>query len=190
MTEATWLNNHFLIAMPTLDDPNFARSVTLICQHNDEGAMGITLSRKANLTVGDILDQMKYQGGADHVRQAGVLLGGPVQTERGFVLHSGEHAYESTFKVSDEIAVTTSRDILKDLSEGAGPDAIVMALGYAGWDKGQLEQELRDNAWLVFPAEHLAGTVVFDTPIEQRWQEAARLGGINLSRLSGSAGRA
>jgi putative transcriptional regulator len=184
MTEATYLNNHFLIAMPSLDDPNFARSVTLICQHNDEGAMGITLSRKANLTVGDILDQMKYQGGSEHVRQTEVLLGGPVQTERGFVLHAGVHQYESTFKVSDEIAVTTSRDILKDLSEGAGPEAIVVAFGR------QLEQEMRDNAWLALPAEHLAGTVVFDTPAEMRWQEAARLGGINLSRLSGIAGRA
>lgn len=190
MTEATYLNNHFLIAMPSLDDPNFARSVTLICQHNDEGAMGITLSRKANLTMGDILDQMKFQGGSEHVRQTEVLLGGPVQTERGFVLHSGAHEYESTFKVSAEIAVTTSRDILKDLSEGAGPEAIVVALGYAGWGKGQLEQEMRDNAWLALPAENLAGTVVFDTPAEMRWQEAARLGGINLSRLSGIAGRA
>ncbi|AVQ00221.1 YqgE/AlgH family protein [Ahniella affigens] len=190
MTEATYLTNHFLIAMPALDDPNFARSVTLICQHNDEGAMGITLSRKANLTMGDILDQMKVQGGTDQVRAVEVLLGGPVQTERGFVLHSGGHSYESTFKVSDDIAITTSRDILKDLSEGQGPDAIAVALGYAGWGKGQLEQEVRDNAWFAVPAEHMAGTIVFDTPVDLRWQEAARLGGINLSKLSGLVGRA
>ncbi len=190
MTEATYLNNHFLIAMPSLDDPNFARSVTLICQHNDEGAMGITLSRKSSLTVGDILDQMKYQGGTDLVRNTEVLLGGPVQTERGFIVHTGEHNYESTFRVSDEIAITTSRDILKDLSEGGGPNPIVVALGYAGWDKGQLEQELRDNAWLALPAERMAGTVVFETPAEQRWHEAARLGGINLSKIAGIAGRA
>lgn len=186
-----YLTNQFLIAMPSLADPNFAQTVTLICEHTDRGALGIVLNRPLEMTLGEVLDQLQLTCANAALRDQQVLRGGPVQTDRGFVLHppggpkNGE--WDSTLKVSDELSVTTSRDVLAALAEGNGPAQAVVALGYAGWDAGQLEDEIRSNAWLNVRAD--AG-LIFDTPFDHRWEGAARLLGIDLGRISHQAGHA
>jgi putative transcriptional regulator len=186
-----YLTNQFLIAMPSLADPNFAQTVTLICEHTDKGALGIVLNRPLEMTLGEVLDQLQLGCTNASLRGRAVLRGGPVQPDRGFVLHPPggpkEGEWDSTLKVSDDLSVTTSRDILAAMAEGHGPAHAVVALGYAGWDAGQLEDEIRSNAWLNVSAD--AG-IVFDVPYENRWQAAARLLGIDLGRVSHQAGHA
>lgn len=186
-----YLTNQFLIAMPSLADPNFAQTVTLICEHTDKGALGIVLNRPLEMTLGEVLDQLQLTCTNAALREQSVLRGGPVQPDRGFVLHppggpkDGE--WDSTLKVSDDLSVTTSRDVLAAMAEGKGPPHAVVALGYAGWDAGQLEDEIKSNAWLNVRAD--AG-LIFDTPFDHRWQAAARLLGIDLGRISHQAGHA
>lgn len=187
MAQATYLSNHFLIAMPSLADANFSRGVTFLCQHTEEGAMGIIINRIAPLTIGDVLTQMRMSTGIEAVAQMPVYIGGPVQPERGFVIHDAGGEWDSSFAISDELSVTTSRDILAALAEGKGPKRAIVALGYAGWSAGQLEQEVRDNAWLTVAAQ---SDVIFETPLEQRWEVAAGLVGIDLANLSDYAGHA
>jgi putative transcriptional regulator len=188
MDAPRFLGNHFLIALPGLSDPNFARSVTLLCQHNAEGAMGLMLNRTSEYRLGDVLDQMQIRTDDEALASAPVLIGGPVQPERGFVLHEpGEDAWDSTFRLSDELALTTSRDILAAMARGAGPKRALIALGYAGWSEGQLESELQDNAWLTVAADR---SILFDTPLEQRWTAAARLMGVDVALLTDYAGHA
>jgi putative transcriptional regulator len=187
MPEATYLSNHFLIAMPRMADPNFARGVTFLCQHTGEGAMGIIVNRVSDLKVGDVLSQMKLRTEIEAVSMAPVYIGGPVQPERGFVLHEPGESWDSSFTISDQLAVTTSRDILAAMAEGKGPKRWVVALGYAGWSAGQLEQELLDNAWLTVRAD---SGLIFDTPMERRWEAAAQLIGVDLTMMSDNAGHA
>jgi putative transcriptional regulator len=188
MYEATALTNQLLIAMPGLRDSNFARSVAFLCQHGDDGAMGIIVNRLSEYRLGDVLAQMNMSSAIAEVVDAPVLIGGPVQPERGFVLHSSQGEWESSFKISDQFSVTTSRDILAAMAEGKGPRHAVVALGYAGWGAGQLEQELRENAWLTAPAVE---EILFRTPLESRWEAAAALLGVsNPSQLSSYAGNA
>lgn len=187
MESPSSLANHFLIAMPSMQDPNFARGVTLVCQHGEDGAMGILINRLSDFTLGDVLGQMRIETRDAALAASPVLLGGPVQPERGFVLHDGGERWDSSFRVSDGLAITTSRDILVSIAEGDGPRHSLVALGYAGWTAGQLESELQDNAWLTVPAD---AAVLFETPLERRWQAAARLVGVDLDRLAGYAGRA
>lgn len=181
------LTNHFLIAMPQLDDANFFRSVTYLCQHNGEGAMGIIINQPLDMTLGQILDHLEIEqrDGVDDAQP--VYFGGPVQQERGFILHSTERLWQGTLRVSDDIALTTSSDILRDMARGHGPRQSLLALGYAGWGAGQLEQELAQNAWLSVPA---APGVIFDTPVDERWQAAATLLGVDLETLSDHIGHA
>lgn len=187
MREATFLSGHFLIAMPSLGDSQFARSVTFLCQHGEEGAMGLLVNRVSDYCLGDVLAQMKLPCGDSGINEAPVLFGGPVQPERGFVLHEAGGAWDSSFRINERLAVTTSRDILAAMAEGRGPRHALVALGYAGWSAGQLEQEMRDNSWLTVEAsEH----ILFETPLEQRWNAAAALVGIDLSQLTGYAGHA
>lgn len=181
------LTNHFLIAMPALADPNFARTVTYLCAHNDEGAMGIVINRPLNLNLADVLDHMEIKNTNPGIEAMQVMQGGPVQRERGFVLHAPVGQWDSVLKVSKEIGVATSRDILTAVAEGRGPDRALVALGYAGWDAGQLEREVSENAWLCGPAD---SSIIFDAPYEERWNRAARLLGIDPDRLSGEAGHA
>lgn len=183
----TPLTNQLLIAMPGLRDPDFARAVTLLCQHSDEGTMGITINRMSEYRLGDVLAQMEMHSDLPRIVDAPVLIGGPVQPERGFVLHTPHGEWESSIHISDHISVTTSRDILVAIAAGEGPGQAVVALGYASWGPGQIEQELRDNSWLTAP---MAGSVLFDTPLEQRWQAAAGLLGVDLVQLTGYAGHA
>lgn len=187
MHEIGSLANHFLIAMPNLRDPNFARSVTLICEHSSEGAMGIVINRGTDLRLADVLEQMDINGGASQHRDMPVYLGGPVQNNRGFVLHEPLGQWESTLAVTESLGVSTSRDILLALAENRGPQRCLLALGYAGWSAGQLEREIGENTWLSGPADH---QILFDTPAEARWGAAAKHLGVNIAALSGEAGHA
>lgn len=186
MSSSTYLSNQFLIAMPELADPNFAQTVTLICEHNAQGALGIVINRPGDMTLGHVLDQLELSPRDAGLRERSVFEGGPVHPERGFVLHDGP-GWDSSLQVSDQIHVTTSRDILQAMAGGSGPEKFLMALGYAGWAAGQLEQEMADNAWLSVDAEP---RIVFDTPWQDRYRQAAALLGIDLDRLGPGAGHA
>lgn len=181
------LTDHFLIAMPAMDDPNFLRSVTLICQHDEDGAMGLVVNHPADLDLGELLAQMGLQAPDEGLSGCEVLSGGPVQPDRGFVLHDDPRDYTSTLRLPGGLAVTTSRDILEAVAAGQGPDNMLLALGYAGWSAGQLEAELAANSWLTVPVDR---TVLFGTPLPQRWQAAARCLGVDLGRLADYAGHA
>ena len=181
------LTAHFLIAMPQLDDPNFVRSVTYICAHNEDGAMGIVVNRPLDMALGEVLTQMELTASTAAIAARPVYLGGPVHTDRGFVLHRPAQEWNSTITVTTEVAVSTSRDILEAIARGQGPSDALVALGYAGWGAGQLESEMAQNAWLSGPA-HL--DIVFKTPVELRWQRAAALLGIDLDSISHDVGHA
>jgi putative transcriptional regulator len=183
-----YLSNQLLVAMPTLADPNFAQTVTLVCEHTGKGALGIVLNRPLSMVLGEVFDQLSLPSGAPGLRSQPVLRGGPVATDRGFVLHPPGPAWESSLTVSPQLSVTTSRDILVAMAKGEGPGQAVVALGYAGWDAGQLEEEIRSNAWLVTPADE---SIIFDLPFDARWHAAARLLGIgDMASLSREAGHA
>ncbi|MBK6287827.1 MAG: YqgE/AlgH family protein [Gammaproteobacteria bacterium] len=182
------LRNHFLIAMPGMDDSRFAHSITYLCEHNENGAMGIVINRALDLSFDDIFEHLDIENFPHHHDQP-ILAGGPVQTDRGFVLHrhNDRKRWQSTLDISDEISLTTSRDILEAIAHDDGPSDALIALGYAGWAPGQLEQELAGNAWLSLPAE---AHILFDVPLERRAQAAAARLGFNLDLLSGSCGTA
>ena len=182
-----FLTNQFLVAMPALEDPNFRESVTFICEHNPKGALGIVINRPMNVVLEDILKQLALKARDEATATTPVYLGGPVQPERGFVIHEPAGSWEATLKVGETLGVTTSRDVLAALAEGSGPKRSFVALGYAGWTAGQLEEELKSNSWLSAPADP---HIIFDTPVDQRWQAAARLIGVDLSLLSDDAGHA
>lgn len=181
------LTNHLLIAMPSLADPNFVQTVTYMCVHNDEGAMGIVINRPLELDLGEVLAQMELNSVSPAIARQPVYHGGPVHTDRGFVLHRPAAQWNSTIKVTGEVAVSTSRDILAAMSDGTGPQDSLVALGYAGWTAGQLEQEMAQNAWLSGPADL---EILFQTPAERRWQQAAELIGIDLNAISHDVGHA
>jgi putative transcriptional regulator len=188
MADAANLTDHFLIAMPAMEDPNFARTVAYVCQHTAEGAMALVINRPAGFVLGDILDELELAPANADVAATPVLLGGPVQAERGFILHEPDgRAWDSSFEVSDAMTVTTSRDMLVAIAEGRAPPRMLFALGYAGWDAGQLERELLDNAWLTVPADR---QTAFDLPADRRWQAAINLVGFDFTQLSGQAGHA
>jgi putative transcriptional regulator len=183
----TTLTNHFLIAMPGLQDPNFSRTVTYVCEHTEQGAMGIVINRPTDICLGEMLNQLNIKSNDRRVLDALVYLGGPVQPERGFVLHSAGEGFDSTLSITPQISVTTSRDVLEAIAEGKGPKRRLIALGYAGWGGGQLEQEMSANAWLSGPADE---EIMFSLPANARWQAAAHLLGVDLNLLSGEAGHA
>lgn len=187
VVEPNTLTGHFLIAMPNLIEPPFSRSVALLCQHDEDGAVGLLVNQLSEYRFGDVLAQMKLDCSDSDLADAPVLIGGPVQQERGFVLHREAGSWESSYRISPEWSVTTSRDILVAMAAGEGPRQAIMVLGYAGWEAGQLEQELMQNAWLTTEA---SGRVVFDTPLDERWSAAAGLLGVDPLQLSGYAGHA
>lgn len=186
MADTEFLINHFLIAMPGLADPNFFHTVTYICEHDADGAMGIVINRPLDLNLGDILSHMDITATPD-TAPLPVFQGGPVQTERGFVVHTPLGDWEATLQVSEQIGVTASQDVLASIAAGQGPQRSLIALGYAGWGAGQLEQEMADNVWLSGPA---TAEVLFDIPVEKRWEAAAGLLGVDLTLLSSDAGHA
>ena len=186
--DASSLVGYFLIAMPGMLDPNFERGITFICQHNEEGAMGLVVNRLSDYRLGDVLQQMHMPCERAEVAAAPVLVGGPVMPERGFVLHAfSEREWDSSYRVSESLTVTTSRDILAAMADGDGPKRALVALGYAGWGAGQLEQELRENAWLTVQADE---RVLFETALDDRWGAAVALVGINPANLTSYSGRA
>ena len=180
------LANQLLIALPALADPNFARTVALICQHDDDGAMGVLLNRASEYTLGDVLAQMQIETDDESLRNQIVLAGGPVHPERGFVLHDGGD-WDSTLAIADNLRLTTSRDILEAMARGEGPAQVIVALGCAGWGAGQLEHELGENSWLTAPSD---AELLFDLPLEQRWQAAAGRIGVDMTRMADYAGHA
>lgn len=182
-----FLADHFLIAVPAMDDPNFARGLTLLCQHDEAGAMGLLVNRVSDYCLGDVLRQMKIETDDAALAAQPVLIGGPVQPERGFVLHDDGRDWVSTLRINDRLAVTTSRDILEAMARGEGPEHALVALGYAGWTAGQLEAELAENVWLTVPADR---DILFSLPLERRWQAAAERLGVDLGRLADYSGRA
>lgn len=187
MDNSSNLTNQFLIAMPNLADPNFFHSVTFLCEHNKDGAMGLTINRTIDINFGMLLEHLDINDSVAQVKNLPVYQGGPVQTERGFVLHENFGQWNATIPVTDNIAVTMSQDIIEAIAHGAGPSRFLIALGYAGWGAGQLEQELASNSWLSGPADP---AIIFTTPNEQRWQAAAALLGVEIGLLSPDAGHA
>jgi putative transcriptional regulator len=188
MAKADFLTNQFLIAMPAMADDNFSQTVTFICEHNPQGALGIIINRPLEMRLADVFKQLQLPTTCEPLASQQVLQGGPVQTDRGFVIHRAEEReWDSTLRVSSQVHVTTSRDILDAMAHGSGPPEAFVALGYAGWDAGQLESEMVQNAWLSVTADP---HVLFDTPFEQRWLAAGRLLGIDLATISPHAGHA
>lgn len=183
----TNFSNQLLVAMPSLTDANFARTVTLICEHNAQGALGIVINRPSELTAKDLLDHLEIETHLTALACWPIYAGGPVQMEHGFVLHTPLGHWESTLKINDEMGLTTSRDILSTLATGTGPEKALIAMGYAGWGAGQLEQEIVENAWLTVPYDR---AIVFSLPTERRWAAAAAKLGVDLNLLSGHAGHA
>ncbi len=187
MADRTFFDNQLLIALPSLADPGFARTVALICQHDDEGAMGVVVNRASDYTLGEVLQQMDIACDDPALLEQRVLAGGPVHPERGFVVHDGARRWDSSLEVAEGLWVTTSRDILEAIAGGQGPDNAAVALGCAGWGAGQLEYELTENSWLTAPVRP---AIVFSLPLEQRWQAAACEIGVDLMRIAGHVGHA
>lgn len=187
MEDNVSLKNQFLIAMPGLEDANFSRTVTYICEHDKHGAMGIVINRPSELQLADVLEHMQIDDIQSDCGGQLIYVGGPVEPERGFVVHPNKESWDSTLKVTDDISITTSRDVLDAIAHGTGPTRSLIALGYAGWGAGQLENEIQSNAWLSGPADP---EVIFELPSKERWNAAARLLGVDLSLLSTDAGHA
>lgn len=188
ITEITNLTNQLLIAMPSLDGSFFGRSVTFICEHDDQGAMGLVINKSSEISVSRLLNEIDIETNDDsELSSQNVLTGGPVQTDRGFVLHTGGKIWSSSIALPGDINVTTSKDILQSLSTDQAPDQFLLTLGYAGWTAGQLEDEMANNAWLTIEADH---DILFNTPVEKRWEKAIQKLGIDISQLSAISGHA
>lgn len=184
------LQNHFLIAMPSLDDTFFERAVIYICEHDAKGAMGIMVNKPLGIEVNDLLEQMALpaeQLFANVALNSQVMLGGPVSQERGFVLHTAQPYWANSSDLGSGLMLTTSRDVLTAIGSKRSPDKYLVALGYAGWSKDQLEQELADNSWLTIPATH---ELLFEIPHEDRWPQASRALGFDAWQLSTQIGHA
>ena len=190
-TDRIVLTNQFLIAMPGMADDAFAGSVVYLCEHNDNGALGLVVNKPTTLTLGTLFEKVELSPPDGELAERPVYYGGPVQTDRGFVLHEpldeeGGH-YNATLAVPGGLEMTTSRDVLEALSNGAGPKKLLVTLGYSGWAAGQLEEEIGRNGWLTVDA---SPAVIFDTPVEQRYERALGLLGIDPRMLSQEAGHA
>ncbi len=185
--ESADLTHHLLLAMPGVVSGSLADSVIYVCEHNDQGALGLVINRATDLGLRDLLDRLNVPI-AEHValQDRVVMFGGPVQTDRGFVLHDSKVQYSSSLAVG-ALSLTTSRDVLEDLAQGKGPENVLVTLGYAGWSAGQLEQEMSQNAWLNVKANE---EILFQTPFEQRYDSALAVLGINPMMLTGDAGHA
>ena len=190
------LTHHFLIAMPGLEDESFARSVVYLCEHSERGALGLIINKPTDITLKGLFDKVDLSLRREDLRAEPVFQGGPVQTERGFVLHepmlpaaseSDESAYASTMTIPGGLEMTTSKDVLEALSTGAGPRRVLITLGYSSWGEGQLESELAENAWLTVAADL---SVIFDTPVPERYDRALSLLGLKAWMLSPEAGHA
>lgn len=193
MSEAGTINltNQFLIAMPGMADDTFSGAVVYLCEHNERGALGLMINKPIDIKLKDLFERVDLTLDRQDLSDEAVYFGGPVQTERGFVLHDPRDAevghYNSSLQVPGGLEMTTSKDVLEALSQGAGPKRILVTLGYSGWGAGQLEDELSRNGWLTVAADP---GIIFDTPVEDRYNHALGLLGISLSMLSQEAGHA
>ena len=184
--ESASLKHQLLIAMPQMDDPNFEHAVTYVVEHGAEGAMGLTLNRPVSLSLNDILADMDIEVEVPPSDHHQVVAGGPIQQDSGFVLHrSTARLWDSSIQLGDGLCLTTSRDIMEAIALGEGPEATLVCLGYAGWDQGQLEQELADNVWLSVGS---TPELVLDIPFDQRWQAAAAHLGVDISLIATQVG--
>lgn len=181
------LTNHFLIAMPNMADPYFSRTLTFICEHNEQGALGVVVNRPIEMTLGGLFDRLSLRLTSQILVNEPVYFGGPVQTDRGFVLHQPLGEWQATLSVRDKVGLTTSKDILEAVGHGGGPHKMLVTLGYAGWAAGQLENEIKQNAWLTVEAKD---AIIFDTPNEERLPAAMKLLGLDFATLSEEAGHA
>ena len=190
------LTHHFLIAMPGLSDESFSRSVVYLCEHSERGALGLVINKPSDMTLKSLFDKVDLPLRREDLSQVPVFQGGPVHTERGFVLHeslkpeddtSNESIYASTMTIPGGLEMTTSKDVLEALSTGAGPRKVLVSLGYAQWGEGQLESEIGENSWLTVSAD---AAIIFDTPAEQRYDKALALLGLQVWMLSSDAGHA
>jgi putative transcriptional regulator len=186
------LTHHFLIAMPGLSDESFARSVVYLCEHSERGALGLVINKPSDINLKGLFDKVELPLRRQDLSDALVFQGGPVQTERGFVLHEpvsagNEAVYASTMTIPGGLEMTTSKDVLEALSTGAGPRRVLVSLGYSAWGEGQLESELAENSWLTVGADP---AVIFETPVAERYQRALQLLGIDEFMLSQEAGHA
>lgn len=181
------LQNHLLIAMPNVHGSAFDRTVTLVCVNDKKGSFGITINRPMKVTVGDVFEQLKLNTAHEALKERMALLGGPVESGQGFVLHDSQRVWESTLRVSDALSVTSSRDILEAIALDDGPENFLLALGCANWAPQQLENELMENAWLTCPVKN---DIIFDLPYKERWKAAADSMGVDLSRMSSGVGHA
>ncbi|SCX53633.1 YqgE/AlgH family protein [Nitrosospira sp. Nsp1] len=179
------LTHHFLIAMPALADPFFSKTLTYICEHSDQGALGLVVNRPIDLTLKDLLDQLDISSDDQAVSALPIMFGGPIQLDRGFVLHQPVGDWQSTMVVHDKVGLTTSLDILRAIASGESPKELLVALGYSGWAPGQIEHELSQNTWLTVPA---SPNIIFELPAEDRLTAAMRLLGVDLSSLSDEVG--
>ncbi len=187
-TTAQYLDNQFLIAMPNLHDANFSHTVSYLCQHNAEGALAIVINRPTEMTLGNIFEQMGIDTSLQQVKEMPIFAGGPVQQERGFIIHNtGSQVWDSSIVISETTSLTSSRDILEAIANNEGPKEYLIALGYAGWGAGQLEKEIINNAWLTTPCEP---DILYSTPAQRRWDTAANQIGIDISQLTTPAGHA
>jgi putative transcriptional regulator len=186
MKTSNYLDNQFLIAMPNLADAEFSHTVSYLCQHNAEGALAIVVNRSMSMTLGAIFDQMNISCLSEQVKKMPVFAGGPVYVDGGFIIHSKtEGSWDSSISISETTCLTSSRDILEAIAENKGPEKYLVALGYAGWKAGQLEEEIMSNAWLNTPYEE---NILYKTPIDQRWMMAASQIGVDITQLTAPAG--
>lgn len=190
--ESTNFTGHLLIAMPNLTDPYFAKSVTLICSHSADGAMGVVINRPTDMTYGMLFEKIGLNLKNISLAEQPVLFGGPVQPERGFVIHQTGGEWDSTIQITEHVALTTSKDILTAVAEATGPQKLLISLGYAGWVAGQLEQEIAENAWLSVKPDNTAmlHELLFNTPYESQMNAAMAMLGFDPSMLSDVAGHA
>lgn len=181
------LTNQFLIAMPDMADPNFGGAVVFVAEHSPKGALGLVINRPMEIDLATLFERIDLELGIAPLAHSPVFFGGPVQMDRGFVLHEPAGEWNSTVTVGNEIGLTSSKDVLEAVASGGGPRRMLVTLGYAGWGPGQLEEEISRNAWLTVPA---SAELIFDTPVEQRFAAAFRLLGIDPAFLASSAGHA
>jgi putative transcriptional regulator len=185
--ESLSFSDHFLIAMPNMADPLFARALVYLCEHGEHGAMGLIVNKPSGIAMAQLFDQIDLPLMKAPLSASSVFFGGPVQPDRGFVLHAPVGKWQSSLQVTGEMALTTSKDILVAVSEDKGPEQVLITLGYAGWSAGQLEEEIANNAWLTVPSDP---EIIFSLPVEQRYDAAMALLGVNSLQLSGDIGHA
>jgi putative transcriptional regulator len=183
------LTHHFLIAMPNMADPHFSRTLTYICEHNDQGALGLVVNRPTDMTLQSLFERLSLKLRDAELAGAPIYYGGPVQIDRGFVLHAPVGNWQSTLRVGEAMGLTTSKDILEAVGRGDGPKRMLVTLGYAGWSPGQIEHEISQNAWLTVGVGARDG-IIFETPVEERLPAAMELLGIDFARLQDEAGHA